>query len=72
VTSFDLLGTCLSWSFVLMQRYSLIQLTKILMRAISNVHVGRRFPTPALDEQWQLTAAGDPCIFTYSGTQTRA
>jgi len=34
-----------------MQRYSLIQLTKILMRAISNVHVGRRFPTPALDEQ---------------------
>jgi len=30
---------------------TLIWLTKILVRAVSNVHAGRRFPTPAV-EHW--------------------
>jgi len=40
------LSTCLSWSFVLMRCGTLTWVTKILMRAISNVHPGHRFPTP--------------------------
>ena len=40
----------LSWSFVLTRCYVLIWLTKILMRTILNVYVGRRFPTPASGE----------------------
>ena len=45
------LSACLSWSFVLTRSYTQTLVTKILMRAISNVHtgriwpVGRRFPT---------------------------
>jgi len=38
--------TRLSWSFVLTRCYTLTWVTKILMRAKSNVHAGRRFPTP--------------------------
>jgi len=49
MTSLDLLlSTCLSWSFVLTQCWTLTRVTKILMRAIWNVHAGRRFPTPDL------------------------
>jgi len=40
------LRTCLSWSFVLTRCCTLTWVTKILMRAISNVHAGRRFPSP--------------------------
>jgi len=40
----DYISTYLSWSFVLMRCCALTWVTKILMRAISNVHAGRRFP----------------------------
>ena len=39
------LRICLSCSFVLTRFCTLNWVTKILMRAISNVHAGRRFPT---------------------------
>ena len=48
------LSTCLSRSFVLTRWCTLTWVTKIMLRAISNVHAGRigpaarRFPTPAL------------------------
>jgi len=45
MTSLDLLlSPCLSWSFVLTQCWSLHRVTKILIRAISNVHAGRIWP----------------------------
>jgi len=50
------LSTCLSWGIVMMGSCALNWVTKILMRAISNVHAGRiwsagrRFPIPALME----------------------
>jgi len=40
----------LSWSFVVTRCNVLIWLTKILMRTMLNVYVGRRFPTPASGE----------------------
>jgi len=49
-----LLSTCLSWNFVLMWSCTLNWVTKIMMQAISIVHVGRiwstvcMFPTPSL------------------------
>jgi len=43
------LSTCLSWSFVLRWFCTLIWVTKILMRAMSNVHAGRRFHTPGFN-----------------------
>jgi len=43
------LSTCLSCGFVLTWCCTLTSVTKILVRAISNVHAGRRFPTPSLD-----------------------
>jgi len=43
------LSNCLSWSFVLMRFYTLNWETKIWIRAISNIHAGRRFPIPALE-----------------------
>ena len=55
MTSLHVLSSaCLSWSFVLTRSCTLTLVTKILMRAISNVHtgrispVGRRFSTPGL------------------------
>ena len=48
VTSLELgyyLGTCLLWSFVLTRCCALTWVTQILMRAISNVHTGRRLPS---------------------------
>ena len=42
------LTTCVSWSFVLTRCCTLTWVTKILMRAISNVHAGRRFPAPVV------------------------
>jgi len=53
VTSLDLVSnTCLSWSFVLTRCCTLTWVTKILIRAISNVYAGCRFPTPVLNN-WQ-------------------
>ena len=42
------LSTCLSWSFVSTWFCTLNWVTEMLMRAVSNVHAGRRFLTPAL------------------------
>jgi len=36
------------WASFLTRFYTLNRLTKILMRAMSNVHAGRRFPIPDL------------------------
>ena len=53
-SDFSYLSNCLSWSLVLTQRCTLTWVMKILMWAISNVHVdriwpaGRRFPIPAI------------------------
>jgi len=52
VTSLELgyyLGTCLLWSFVLTRCCVLPWVTPSLMRAISNVHAGRRFPNSDAD-----------------------
>ena len=38
----------MSWSFVLTRCCTLTWVTKSLMRTISNVYAGRRFPTPVL------------------------
>ena len=39
--------SCLSWSFFVLTRFCILNwVTKILMRAISNVHACRRLPTP--------------------------
>ena len=46
--------TRVSWSFVLTRCCVLTWETKILMRAISNVHAGCRFPNPALNKQHRL------------------
>ena len=52
----DYISTCLPWSFVLTRCCALSWVTKILMRAISNVHAGRiwpagrRFSTPGLNK----------------------
>jgi len=40
------LSSCLSWSFILMRFCTLNWVAKILMRVISYIHAGRRFPTP--------------------------
>ena len=42
-------STCLSWSFILTWLCTLNCVKKILMRAISNVNAGRRFPTPDVE-----------------------
>ena len=41
-------STWLSWSFVLTWFCTLNRVTKMIMRAMSNIHGGRRFPTPLL------------------------
>jgi len=55
-TSLDLLSTgtavniCLPRSFVLTRCCVLSWVTKILMRAILNVHAGPKFPAPTLHQ----------------------
>ena len=39
-------STCVSWNFVLTRCCTLTWVTKIMMRTISNLHAGRRFPNP--------------------------
>jgi len=43
------LTTCLSWCLVLKRCCTLTWVRKIMLRAISSVYAGRRFPTPGLD-----------------------
>ena len=47
------LSICLSWSFVLTRCCVLTWVMKIAKEAISNVHAGRMFPTPA-PKLWQF------------------
>jgi len=59
------LSTCLSWSFVLTWFCTINWLTKILMRAISNVHAGRRFPTPGWKQPPRGTQLSIYCWWSF-------
>jgi len=57
------LGTRLLWTFILTRCCALTWVTDILVRTISSVHAGRRFPTPDLSDsylsqQWTVMYQG--------------
>jgi len=51
--------THLSWCFILMWCYALTWVMEILVQAISNVHMGRRFPTTGLQSKQQAMVKSD-------------
>jgi len=56
------LSTRLSWRFALTRFCILNWVTKLLMRAMLNVHAGRRFPTPAQNRPQSICFWSPPRI----------